>query len=317
MKKFIFLFTLILSSTVFVHSVYAKESSLTIYPSLTEININRNDNYTEYVNIYNSGSKPIALKVFAQNFGVTGLNGSVDFINDKSKFASSSWFHFKQTLIAMAPYETLHFPVDIKVPNNAYPGGHYVAVFFQKINNINKNKSIAIVSRIGALFFLSVGGNVYYDAKLTNIDLKSNVLHLGNFYFPFISMNNFDVISTIKNLSNDYIIENGSIYLDKSNNQRKTISNIPQHIILQKEKRKIVSNVKESLSFGQYNIYSSIRYGYNQGSIDSKSIIILPIYFIILTSLVILFILYIVTFKKKFLFKYIKEKYEKVHKKIR
>ena len=217
----------------------------------------------------------------------------------------------------MSPYETLHFPIDIKVPNNAYPGGHYVAVFFQKVNSLNKNQSIGVVSRIGALFFLSVGGNVYYNAKLTGIDLKSNVPHLGNFYFPLISMNNFDVISTVENIGNDYIIENGIIYLEKSNNQKKTISNIPQHIILQKEKRKIMSNVKESLSFGQYSIYSSIKYGYNQGSIDSKSIVILPIYLIILTSVAILFILYIITFKRKFLFNYLKEKYEKVYKKIR
>jgi hypothetical protein len=296
MKKiYVSLLLILIFSFFFSRNIYAKTYSLSIYPSLNKVNLNRGDNYKYYINIYNSEKVPIALKVYAQNFGVSGLSGNVSFIEDKSKLQSASWFKLKNTSIILYPQETLRYGVNIVVPKNAYPGGHYVSVFFQKVNSIKSNPSVGVIPRIGSLFFITIGGNLYYNAKIQKNEIKTNIFHIGKTYFPFFKMSNFSVLTEVKNLSNDYITEKGQVYINNSFDIKKVLSVIPTHILLQKEVRNFNSSIKNSLSLGNYKIYTSINYGYNEKVIYSKNIVVIPIYIILLTIMSLLFILYILT----------------------
>ncbi len=309
MKKNIAIFLLFFVILSLKNFVYAKTYSLTIYPSLNEVNLTRGDSYTYYINLYNSENIPVAINVYAQNFGVAGLNGNVSFIEDKSKLQSASWFHFKNTSLVLYPYETVKYPVTVDVPQNAYPGGHYVSIFFQKVNSIKSTPSVGVIPRIGSLFFITVGGNVYYNAQIKKISILSSLFHIGNTYFPLFSMNNIKTSTIIKNLSNDYIVEKGKVYLENTFNLNKTKYSLPKHIILQNEARYLNSVIDANIGIGTYKVYTAIDYGYNQKVIVSKNIIIIPLFFLLLTFFIIFFTLVIILIN--IIFNFIKSIYEK------
>ncbi len=271
----------------------------TIYPSLNIITLDRGSQIIKYVTFYNNTRAPIAIKVYAQNFGTVGLNGNISFFVDKSRLASASWFSFPNLNYAVPPKGTIDVPIEIKVPKDATPGGHYVTVFFQSLNTEKLNSNVGVISRLGSLFFITIGGNINYNSRINNISIKTNTLHFSNFYFPLFNIPTINTETVIQNLGNTYINEHG--YLSVKSSGKSKNFNLPVHLILQNEKRILDKNIAYNFNIGSYTISSTLLYGYNQRSKIIKNIYIIPIYLIILLTFLIGFCILVLVKNKHLL----------------
>lgn len=69
--------------------------------------------------------------------------------------------------ITLGPGETLNLPIEIEVPANATPGGHYAAIFFlAEPPNFADSGNLGIGTKLGSLILLRVNGDFMQDANL-------------------------------------------------------------------------------------------------------------------------------------------------------
>ncbi len=295
---------LILPKDSYAQGVNAKLQE-TIYPSLNNITLDKGSLVTKYVTFYNNTLFPMAIKVYAQNFGTVGLNGNIAFFIDKSALSSSSWFSFKNLNYAIPPKSRINIPVYIKVPLNAIPGGHYVTVFFQSLSIERSNSNVGVIPRLGSLFFITINGNIFYNSRINNVSLESNIPHFSNFYFPLFNIPSINTRTVVQNLSNTYINEHAYLKVQSLSEDKVESFNLPQHLILQNEKRILNKNIGYNFNIGAYKISSTLLYGYNQRSKDITSIYVIPIYLIILLTLLLGFCILVVVKNKRLVVRYI------------
>lgn len=271
----------------------------TIYPSLNTITLDRGSLVTEHVTFYNNTKTSVLIKVYAQNFGTVGLNGNTTFFVDKSRLASASWFSFPNLNYSVPPKGTIDIPIKIKIPLNAAAGGHYVTVFFQSSNIQKSNSNVGVISRLGSLFFITINGNIFYNSKINDISLESNVPHFANFYFPLFNISSINTKTIVQNLGNTYINEHGYLKIQNTGGGGGKSFSLPEHLILQNEKRILDKNIGYNFNIGAYKISSTLIYGYNQRSISIRNIYVIPIYLIILLTFLLGFCILIIVKNKR------------------
>jgi hypothetical protein len=81
--------------------------------------------------------------------------------------------------ITLGPGETIDLPVDIEVPKEAEPGGHFAAVFFlSEPPPVGDAGKVGIESKLGTLILLRVNGDFLQDATI----LEFNTIGKNRFF---------------------------------------------------------------------------------------------------------------------------------------
>ncbi len=70
--------------------------------------------------------------------------------------------------ITLGPGETINLPIEISIPQDAEPGGHYAALFFlaDPPNLEDESGAVAISSKLGSLILLRVNGDFNQEANI-------------------------------------------------------------------------------------------------------------------------------------------------------
>lgn len=303
-KIYITLLLLFITVNIFATKSYAQGvTSLNeaISPSLNTITLDKGSFVRDYVTFYNNTLFPMAIKVYAENFGTVGLNGNTSFFIDKSTLSASSWFSFKKLDYAISPKSNIKIPIYIKVPLDARSGGHYVSVFFQSLSIEQSNSNVGIVPRLGSLFFITIGGNINYNSRINSVSIKTNIPHFSNVYFPLFNISNINIKTIVQNLGNTYINEHGYLNVQNMLRDNSKSFNLPAHLILQNEKRALDKNISYSFNMGSYRISSTMIYGYNQKSKNITVIYIIPMSIIIVLLIFLIGLCILIIAKNKHL----------------
>lgn len=111
----------------------------------------------------------------------------------------------------LAHGQQAHIPVIINVPRDALPGGLYGAVLVAGAPFKNVNGATNIITRIGALFFVTVDGEIKRSGRLASFAFNNGEFDLafennGDIYlnpYGIINIYEFDSRKPVKNLSVD------------------------------------------------------------------------------------------------------------------
>jgi len=136
--------------------------TLGISPAISDIQIGRGQTLRREITIDNKAATPVAVRVYAENFEAVGPYGAVSFNTDNTKqYSASSWLKLGNQNLVLNPHERQTLTFSISTPADAEPGGHYAAIFFEPVAAISStnSSSIGISQRVGALLFITVGGN--------------------------------------------------------------------------------------------------------------------------------------------------------------
>ena len=147
---------------------YKQVNALTISPIRLEINGNPGETVNSKITITNESEGFNTYYPSFTNFEASGETGNPSFVEAKNDLGT--WITTDDS-ISLKPKESKEIQFQIKIPNDAEPGGHFASVFWG--TSSNKAGAVSIGSKIGVLVLLSVNGNVKEEGGLVDFNLKN------------------------------------------------------------------------------------------------------------------------------------------------
>lgn len=185
-------------------SVKAQTSlPLTVIPARNQIEVEPGEKISLSINFYNQSTESISGFFKAADFIVDDNQGTPRLIEDYSlapvKYSASQWVNLLYDRATLPANEKVNLQVDIKVPNDARPGGKYVAVFFESIGttpnqtNTNKEAGSGTAVRIASLIYIKVKGPITEKAIISRffapsffeygpIKITTDILNRGDYH---------------------------------------------------------------------------------------------------------------------------------------
>ena len=191
----VFILTLFLIN---IGDVYAQQAfEIIVYPARQEIDVQPGETRHIAVSFLNRALYPARGVLKKADFIVKGENNTPYFIEGKSinnRYSAASWIKLPYKNITIAAQEKTIVYLDIKVPEDALPGGHYAAVFFEGEGSgkASEGSASSIVPRVGALLYFRVAGDVNESAEVSKFFTPS-FLEYGPITVNTAILNNGDV----------------------------------------------------------------------------------------------------------------------------
>lgn len=259
-------------------------------PTKIEVNVDPGETTTEEMIVTNRTGRTINFNVQIEDFmGSRDPSQSIIFTGSvKGPYSLRDWLKPELQSFTLKHGQRIHLPIEILIPKNADPGGHYGAVFAAAqpeapTSTTAQEKAggqVAIISRVGVLLFVRVNGAVKEDGSLKDFKVEKNFYEKGPISFQLLFENNGSVhlepygMVEISNILGRKIDE---IQLD------------PWFVMPDSLRLREVTLAKPFL-FGKYTALALVNRGY-QNVIDRKSVSfwVIP-WKLVLGGLVILFL---------------------------
>lgn len=197
---------------------------IVVSPPTHNLEVKPGDILQKTVKITNpSEDKSLNLKTIVSDFIVQDDQGTPVKVSSTSagRYLASPWFSLDQSQLTLAPRETAVVNAVITVPQDALPGGHYAAIFFEPVIEVNKKDSATYTSaQVGSLFELTIAGDLKYDALIKEFAADRTLYEFGPINFSAILENQSDShisptgVITIKDMLGRKV---GELTLDKYN----------------------------------------------------------------------------------------------------
>lgn len=162
-------------------SAASESSNLTISPSIESIQIEKGESQEREITVVNNSSEPAAIKVYAENFEAADIYGGISFNTDtQPEYSSSAWIKFPTSSLLLESRQTTKLKYIINCPEIAESGGHYSAVFFEPVSaaSITDSSSLGVTQRMGALLYITVGGDKRVEGQVLGASTDSKCVGL-------------------------------------------------------------------------------------------------------------------------------------------
>lgn len=139
-----------------------KANALTLIPPTLEFGVQPDSTVDTSIKLFNETADDSELYTEVKTFTAKDETGVPDFdFTDSQAFGLEEWVKVESGPITIEAGQRKEIPVSIKVPGNAEPGGHYVAVFFSTAPLAQaKESQVKISSKLGTLVFIRVEGDI-------------------------------------------------------------------------------------------------------------------------------------------------------------
>jgi hypothetical protein len=175
-KKLILIFSLIFGATVSLAASIDKlnvdnANDFVLGPSKIEIFADPGETVVRTITVTNRTAKTVSYKVQMEDFvGSTDPSNPLVLLGkQRSKYTFVDHIVPDVTEFKLDFGERITIPVKIQVPSDASPGGYYTSVIVSnepdKTSNATNGGAVS-VSRVGALLFIRVNGEVREEGKL-------------------------------------------------------------------------------------------------------------------------------------------------------
>lgn len=175
---------------------------LTVSPARQEIRINPGEKTGITVKFFNLSDAPISGIIKAADFIVDNGDGKPRIIEDSTqsspRFSGTSWINLPYDRITISPNDKVSVIANLDVPQDARPGGRYVAIYFEPSGTFGQpvtgeQKDSAITPRIASLVYIRVNGEITENALITRlfspsfseygpIKVKTEILNRGDYH---------------------------------------------------------------------------------------------------------------------------------------
>jgi len=199
-------FTIVLIAGICLAGIKISQAqiSITIYPLSFKLTLNPGDVYESAITVVNPNDFDLGVLPEKENMA-GAAEGSVQLLGEMGNaFGLASWISYNEKETVLKPQERREFPFKISIPNNAQPGGHYVALLFRAVlpeEAENKPKSgVGISGRVGTLVLVEVTGDVKKSGEITSIEAPK-----------FISHGPLEAVFKVKNTGNSHFSPEGKM----------------------------------------------------------------------------------------------------------
>ena len=149
--------------------------SIAVTPSSFRIIINPGETLAQEFKLRNSGVNPTHYSFQIADAYSTNEVGGLEFKepDPNAPYSLAPWFQFDKSEIILQPKEAKTINVNIKVPRDAEPGGHYGTIFVVGKPADVEGAMIANVPRLAVNFIAVVTGEVTFAGKIVSFTAPS------------------------------------------------------------------------------------------------------------------------------------------------
>ena len=273
-----------------------------VNPSKFEVNLDRGSSTTKTISVLNRTNKQLEFKVEVEDFvGSQDPNQTVILQGDKKELYSLEDYLIPEIdTFSLKPGQKMILPITISVPEYAEPGGLYGSVLVSSQASASGGMGATIISRLGALFFVNVNGEVQKEGKLTSF--KKIDSEIGKVSFELLWTNTGNV----------HLNPFGSIKIFNLIGAQIDEVKVPAYFAMPDSVRYRKVEWDEGKLFGRYKALATINRGYDD-IVDELELVFWVLSAKLLVTIlggIILFILIILWLIKTFDFSIIKQKQE-------
>lgn len=273
-------------------SSYAQTSiPLTVGPARQQITINPGETTTFAIKYYNQSDIALNGVVNVADFLVDSTDGSpriIDSVDQANpKYSASKWVSLSLEQITISPQDRIIVTGTLSVPQDARPGGRYVAVYFEPAlgtpSSVGTGGSTGIAPRIASLLYVRVNGPITEKATISQMFAKS-----------FYEYGPVEVITNISNSGDYHIRPKGVFTLTNALGGIVEQASLKEANIFPDAQRIFPVTMGEKWMMGKYKINLNAYYGEKAQVIDkSISVWVFPwrVALIVFLTLIILFVI--------------------------
>ncbi|MCA9332674.1 hypothetical protein KDA00_02260 [Candidatus Saccharibacteria bacterium] len=260
-----------------------------VSPAIIETAGSPGEKVEKNIAIINGSSNPLPIHIETRS-----LLTLEEIINAQkaSEFDASQWLELKQGDLILGPNATKEIQINIQIPSDATPGGHYTQLNIQGIGVdqvLGQQSGGIIIPEVASSVFITVSG-----------DIDENIYHTKRNQFPIYSQPSRDQIASM-NIENNGNVHN--LIVPEVN--LRTIgynftAKLQPHIILPNSKKEIKDRWQTPSRPGIYLASIKYRYG-NQGNeqkTKTEIMIIMP-HAGLLTSMIIIVLIFCFLYIKR------------------
>lgn len=140
---------------------------LTAIPPRLEVDVKPGDFVQKKVQFRNEGDSTLYLSSIAKDFIVSDTAGTPAFVDAQTsgRWAASSWIRVSPVSFAVAPKQIVDLTLNINVPPDALPGGHYAGILYQASGSIPQlgggvATGTGVNQVVGTLVYITVEGPI-------------------------------------------------------------------------------------------------------------------------------------------------------------
>lgn len=283
MKKLFLIIFLTICSLAFynTNSIAGAVSGISISPVTKEVNLLPGTSLDGYISVTNSTNEKMSLSLSVEEFNVTNYQYDYTFIKESD---ISKWISFQEDELSLGPNQTKNINYNIGVPLSTEPGGRYLSIFVSSDKKFNSDESI-LRQRLASLVYINVEGEATRNGSV--ISFRSPWLAMGNPIWSAALRN-----SGTTHYRSRYTINVANLFDEKISEDK-----YGEALILPGTIRLITDNFNLPKWPGIYKINYQIGLGDNPAFKQTKIVIFLPSYAIVL--LFFLLILLIITIRSK------------------
>lgn len=132
-----------------------------IPPSLEFTDVPPGETIQTKVKLFNETAEPLTLFSQTANFGALNETGTPNIDLSAEIEDLAAWISLSKGPFAVQPGDRVEIPVEIKVPAEADPGGHYATILFSPQDpNLAGGGQVGIGQKIGTLILVRVQGDI-------------------------------------------------------------------------------------------------------------------------------------------------------------
>lgn len=153
---------------------------LTVGPARQQISLNPGEEAQVAVKFYNQSEMPLSGFVKINDFVVEDDAGTPRIVEDTSqaspKYSASMWMTLPFDRMTIAANDRTIVQATIKVPQDARPGGRYVALYFEPTTALAEpvtEAGTSITPRIASLLYIRVQGPISENAFISRLFAQS------------------------------------------------------------------------------------------------------------------------------------------------
>jgi len=217
----------------------------------------------EKITIVNLSDSPNTYYFYLADFRAGGEMGEAELVapGTEKEYSLVSWIKITGEPIQLGPKEEKEISFQIKIPDNASPGGYYGAIVAATAppqlrgEGRERGAVVGVAQQTACLVLLQIAGPVEEEAMVREFSTDKD------FYFqiPF----KIKFISRIQNLGNVHIKPSGIIEI--KNYFGKTIETLPVNPdganVLPKTIRRFENSWEKDIGFGRYTASLALTYG--------------------------------------------------------
>ena len=238
--------------------------------------------------ITNTGSQPFDFRVYVKPFSIgEDCVDQYDINNDYTLM--TKWVNFEQNnYYNVEPDKVQVVKFSIDVPKNAPSGGQYIVIFAETGKfDPNGGAAVGVNTRVGYKFYGDLGGKNIESGRVESI-------RQGNWFWePPINGS-----STVRNTGNVDFTETHT-YTIKTLGGKEVYNDSQSEDVLPDTCRKITHTWGSTPTLGIFWVENTIEFLGREQSSEKKLVIVVPIYIVVIFSLVITLLLWALVLKIK------------------